>query len=231
MNRSDMVVRIRDAAIAFPLTDGFRVDPASVLQALAPRAESCQLSGDFLYGLFVADDPQRHVGDLRVFTRRAVSELEAKASAPLWAGVGYSPEGFGPAKELARRAVEHGRAVWHEPRVVLHEDVVVFETIAKDDALLRRLAAIIDPVLAYDAEHGTDLVATLHAWSECDLSQVQTARRLGVHRHTVGWRLDAAEQLLGRSVRMGADRSLVELALKAARLRVRNVSQRKPRTR
>lgn len=81
------------------------------------------------------------------------------------------------------------------------------------------LVALLHPLERYDKANGTDLLQTLEAYLESDLSTGSTAGRLGVHRHTVAYRLNQIERVLGHSVRSGTDRLSVELAIEARRLR------------
>lgn len=74
------------------------------------------------------------------------------------------------------------------------------------------LAAIIKLLDGHDRSHGTELVRTLRAYVEADRSVSRAAEMLGVHRHTVLNRLRHAERVLGRSLRRGIDRYVVELA-------------------
>jgi purine catabolism regulator len=75
------------------------------------------------------------------------------------------------------------------------------------------LGAIPRALEHHDGLFGTDLLTTLKAFVKADGSTSETARVLGIHRHTVLNRLRLIEKVLGRSVRTGADRLVVELAL------------------
>lgn len=75
------------------------------------------------------------------------------------------------------------------------------------------------PVLAYDRQRGTALVATLEVWFAAGGALTATAERLHVHPNTVAQRLDRVAGLLGSGWRE-PDRALdVQLALRMARLR------------
>ncbi|MPY49175.1 PucR family transcriptional regulator [Streptomyces sp. K1PN6] len=60
---------------------------------------------------------------------------------------------------------------------------------------------IIGPVRRWDAERGTDLLATLHHFVDCDAGPARTARLMGVHSNTVLERLDRITRLLGSTWR------------------------------
>ncbi|WP_062530866.1 PucR family transcriptional regulator [Demequina rhizosphaerae] len=78
--------------------------------------------------------------------------------------------------------------------------------------------AALEPLARHDAEHGTDLVATVAAWFVADCAHDAAARALGVHRHTVRARLAAAQELLGQDLATVAGRAQVWAALRAAGL-------------
>ncbi|MGY1609025.1 helix-turn-helix domain-containing protein [Geodermatophilus sp. SYSU D00700] len=80
------------------------------------------------------------------------------------------------------------------------------------------VTATLGPVLDYDARRGTDLVATLRAWSDTGGSPARAAEALGVHVNTVTQRLDRVGRLLGRDW-SAPERALeVQLALRLHRL-------------
>ncbi|MCD1268412.1 PucR family transcriptional regulator [Microbacterium sp. MEC084] len=89
------------------------------------------------------------------------------------------------------------------------------------DALLSSLGegartaarALLAPLVRYDETHGTALLGSLRTWLEHDARFEDTARALGVHRHTVRSRIGLAEQLLGRDLSSFASRAEVWLAL------------------
>ncbi|WP_405373666.1 MULTISPECIES: PucR family transcriptional regulator [unclassified Microbacterium] len=60
--------------------------------------------------------------------------------------------------------------------------------------------ALLSPLESHDAASGAQLTATLRAWLDADGSNDAAARALGVHRHTVRTRLQAAERVLGRDL-------------------------------
>lgn len=82
----------------------------------------------------------------------------------------------------------------------------------------------IGSVITYDAEHGTDLVATLRAFVRNESSPTKTARALSYHTNTILQRLERLRLLLGDGWR--DDEALFRIstavrldALRAARLR------------
>ena len=56
---------------------------------------------------------------------------------------------------------------------------------------------LLQPLIAHDAAEHTDLLGTVREWFANDCVWDKTARRLGVHRHTLRNRIDAAGRILG----------------------------------
>ncbi len=64
-----------------------------------------------------------------------------------------------------------------------------------------------------DERRGPDLVATLATWVRCGYASARTARALGVHRHTLDYRLGRIRARIGLDLDSPVDRLAVELAL------------------
>jgi purine catabolism regulator len=77
---------------------------------------------------------------------------------------------------------------------------------------------VLEPVLDYDREHGTDLIRTLQTYLECDRSPKQTAKRLFIHNQTVNYRISRVEELTGRTMRSTSDISELWFGLRALAL-------------
>jgi sugar diacid utilization regulator len=76
----------------------------------------------------------------------------------------------------------------------------------------------IAPIVRYDEQYGTDLVATLDAYMEHDCSTVATAAAIYTHRHTVAYRLDRVRELTGLDAGTSDGRERLGLGLKAYRI-------------
>jgi DNA-binding PucR family transcriptional regulator len=79
------------------------------------------------------------------------------------------------------------------------------------------------PLVAYDEQYQTELVATLATYLEFDCNLAATAGTLFTHRHTVRYRLDRITELSGLDIGKTDDREKLSLGLKAMRLLGRKV--------
>ncbi|WP_353988579.1 PucR family transcriptional regulator [Ruicaihuangia caeni] len=123
---------------------------------------------------------------------------------------------LGEARQQAQQALN--RALEIGPGVVAFDTVSqqgVLAFLARTNA--RQIAgATLRPLVEHDESEGTELVRTLRAWLESNGHFDQTARELGVHRHTVRSRVATAERLLGRDLSTFHARADVWAALLAA---------------
>lgn len=103
------------------------------------------------------------------------------------------PDALEEATRAARRAAELGRAV------------VTFSELSEGGmlGLLREEEAcpvarcLLQPLIAHDAAENTQLLETVREWFAHDCVWDKTARRMGVHRHTLRNRIDSAGKILG----------------------------------
>jgi hypothetical protein len=76
----------------------------------------------------------------------------------------------------------------------------------------------ISPLLAYDAEHDTELLGTLETFLARHGSTTETAEAMRLHRHTVGYRLSRIQEVAGLSPYESDGRERLSLGLKAAQI-------------
>ena len=79
-------------------------------------------------------------------------------------------------------------------------------------------SSTITPLLAYDAEHDTELLVTLGTFLAHHGSTTETADVMGLHRHTVGYRLSRVHEVSGLSPYESDGRERLSLGLKAAQI-------------
>ena len=81
--------------------------------------------------------------------------------------------------------------------------------------------SMLGPLRAHDARHGSALIESLAAYIEANGRWADAAAALGVHRHTLRYRIRKIEQLTGRSPADARDRLELWLALRAHELQGR----------
>ena len=89
----------------------------------------------------------------------------------------------------------------------------------RDPAELHALrSSTISALERYDAEHDTDLLATLRAFLAHHGSTTETAEAMQLHRHTVGYRLTRIQEVSGLSPYESDGRERLSLGIKAHRI-------------
>jgi len=121
----------------------------------------------------------------------------------------------------ARLAVNVGEA---EGRALLaFEDTgayrLLLPAMSEDPAELERFyAETIQPLVEYDEQYETELVATVEAYLDNDGNVAATAKQLFTHRHTIRYRLERVRELCGHDVSSTEGREKLGLGLKAMRV-------------
>jgi len=96
---------------------------------------------------------------------------------------------------------------------------LLLPAMSDDPAELQRFyAETVEPLVAYDDQYETDLVATVEAFLEADGNVAGTAQRLFTHRHTIRYRLERVRDLSGLDVGSTDGREKLSLGLKAMRV-------------
>jgi hypothetical protein len=111
----------------------------------------------------------------------------------------------------------------HEHRVLAFEETGAYRLLLSamsenPDELQRFYAETVEPLVAYDEQYATDLVATVEAFLEADGNVAGTAQRLFTHRHTIRYRLERVRELCGLDVGSSDGREKLSLGLKAMRV-------------
>ena len=121
----------------------------------------------------------------------------------------------------ARLAVNVGEA---EGRPLLaFEDTgayrLLLPAMSEDPAELERFyGETIRPLVDYDEQYETELVATVEAYLDNDGNVAATAKQLFTHRHTIRYRLERVRELCGHDVSGTEGREKLGLGLKAMRV-------------
>lgn len=130
------------------------------------------------------------------------------------------PERFGRAlreADLAAGLIADGAASPDEVRHGTHR--LLLRLAAEHPDELRRFHDdTIGPLVAYDAEHRTEIAATLRAYLAENCNMNATANAIYAHRHTVSYRLERVRELTALDPFSHEDRERLGLGLKAAAL-------------
>jgi sugar diacid utilization regulator len=96
---------------------------------------------------------------------------------------------------------------------------LLLPAMSEDPAELERFyAETVQPLVAYDDQYETELVATVEAYLDNDGNVAATAKQLFTHRHTIRYRLERVRELCGHDVSATEGREKLGLGLKAMRV-------------
>ncbi|MBK5110887.1 MAG: helix-turn-helix domain-containing protein [Thermoleophilia bacterium] len=76
----------------------------------------------------------------------------------------------------------------------------------------------VEPLVDYDEQYETDLVATVEAYLESDGNAPATAKQMFTHRHTIRYRLERIRDLSGHDATATEGRERLSLGIKAMRV-------------
>ncbi|MEA4907636.1 MAG: hypothetical protein GYA17_16155 [Chloroflexi bacterium] len=142
-------------------------------------------------------------------------------SLPISAGVSdvfTEIRGFRLAYEQARQSLEIGQAMAEEEQGVIrhYSDLGFFRVIDFSSGranLVRFCQDTLGTLIAYDRQHGTELIATLRVYLRCNQNATRAARALFIHYNTLRYRLDCITDILGNALDQPEQRMAIEMAL------------------
>jgi sugar diacid utilization regulator len=164
------------------------------------------------------------VDDARAFVNQLQDEAAQRSGAVrarVRAGIGgYHPGLHGISRSYleAQQAIEAGRKLRPDAVAHGHDEVIPHLVLAQNPRLAERfvthtLGKLLDPRL----RNRTQLLETLEAYLAKG-SVKEAAESLGLHRHTVLYRLDKLKELLGGDLDVPATRLRLQLALDLQKL-------------
>jgi sugar diacid utilization regulator len=121
----------------------------------------------------------------------------------------------------ARDAATIGNRLGLRGTAVSLNDVLIDHMLEGSEHARRILEDTLRPLSDYDAEHGSELVATLRAYVRTHFNLTRSAEILSVHPNTVVYRLRRIRELGGRDPYDVDDLVILSLALRALELRER----------
>lgn len=126
-----------------------------------------------------------------------------------------------PVRDVSRFPSAMREALWalagasrDQPRVAYEASapLPILHSPEEAEALVAR---VLDPLISYDAAHGTELFDTLVAFLGAQRSWQRCAEQLNVHRQTVIYRMKRVEQLTSRNLADTSDLAVLWLAVAA----------------
>ncbi|MFI6144887.1 helix-turn-helix domain-containing protein [Streptomyces sp. NPDC051109] len=160
--------------------------------------------------------------------RSLAAELGQALGTPVTAGSAgpaAGPEGLPSVYAEALRCLEALHALGHTGGGAGLPDLGFLGVLLGDGADVGAyVERVLGPVIAYDAQRGTELVRTLEAYFAHGSSLARTKDALHVHVNTVVQRLDRVRQVLGEDWNTPAGALEIQLAL-----RIRRVAAVRPR--
>jgi sugar diacid utilization regulator len=169
-------------------------------------------------------DSSAEIEEARLFAGRLQEEAAQRSGqlrARVRAGIGgYHPGLHGIARSYleAQQAIETGRKLRPDTLVHGHDEVIPQLVLAQNPLLAERfvqhsLGRLLDPKL----RNREQLLETLEAYLARG-SVKEAASALGLHRHTVLYRLEKLKELLGGDLELPANRLRLQLALDLQKL-------------
>lgn len=204
--------------VAEPATAGASPEPplpvlAEALEAAAARAGEAVLTvpeGEERLVVLAGDDGAV-VAACAGYAEREAEEAGVVVGLSAPAGPGTAAAAHRQAEQALSVARRRGRAL------VEHEDLAAGSVLPllADDAVRAFADGMLRALREHDATGRGDLVASLRAWLSRHGQWDAAAADLGVHRHTLRYRMRRVEEILGRSLDDPDVRMELWLALKA----------------
>ncbi len=196
---------------------GLELEAGAVAICAWPDSGTSTPAAGELPGLFVEIGEQRLIGLLPAEKGLTVAaELETQG-----AGVALSSARRDPAAlhDALREAELMAELLAGADAPVAGQDhtyrLLIGVLLRDADELEHLRAQTVLPLARYDGEHDTELVATLKEFLAHHGSTTETADAMGLHRHTVGYRLARVHEVAGLSPYESGGRERLGLGLKA----------------
>lgn len=129
-----------------------------------------------------------------------------------------APDEFERAAREARLALNVGEAEGRSP--IAFEDTGAYRLLlgTTSDELQNFYSETVEPLVAYDEQYETDLVATVETYLDSDANVPATAKKMFTHRHTIRYRLERIRDLSGHDATATEGRERLGLGIKAMRV-------------
>jgi hypothetical protein len=200
-------------AEAVALAPGGEEVVAGIREAVSALAQVPRLDLAFGVSVLAGGEGAGRAGDGRAW-HAAAGHAHGEAAGP---GTGWTVAGAARAVTQARRARRLAALPGGGVRLVdaaAIGSVGLLLTLLPAEARQAFRATLLDPVLAYDAEHGTELVRTLEVFLGCSGSWTRAAEAMFVHVNSLRYRIRRIEELTGRDLGSLEDQAALLLALR-----------------
>jgi sugar diacid utilization regulator len=174
------------------------------LAARAPRSLTVPHGGAIVV---LAARPARGERDLRGLAAELTSVLEGAAGTGsvtiALGGTCERPDDYAPAFAESRRALDVMLKLGRRGAIVGARELGPYGLLLQASSLedLESFArGTLEPLIAHDGRHGSDLLGTLRVYLEEDRVQRRAAARCFIHVNTVVYRINRIEGLIGRSL-------------------------------
>jgi DNA-binding PucR family transcriptional regulator len=160
--------------------------------------------------------------DWERFAAAVVAELRGGECRIGVGGLRTAPAELPRSYQEAQLALKVQKAVGASRRVTLFENLGVYQVLATadDSASTRRyIADWLTSLLDYDANHGSQVVATLSEYLESGGNYDATTTALSIHRSTLKYRLRRIREVSGHDLSQPDTRFNLQLATRAWRIR------------
>ena len=165
-----------------------------------------------------AADEERLLKVEEVLTRELPSSLAGLSLTIARSRHAGDPQSLERAGREAHLALNVGEAEGRSP--IAFEETGAYRLLlgTGKDELMSFYSETVEPLVAYDEQYETDLVATVEAYLDSDGNVPATAGQMFTHRHTIRYRLERIRDLSGHDATATEGRERLSLGIKAMRV-------------
>lgn len=158
------------------------------------------------------------LADFTQTVKTLLLQLYEAVSLPFIAGIGRPFEqipAITASHRDAKRCIEYLHSTHDTKTILTYDELGVYRLFLNmpTQELHEYIALILGPIITYDMQHNTDLLATLEQFIHCNQNQAKTASACFVHVNTIKYRLNTIYQLMGKTVLTSTDLFEIQLAL------------------
>ena len=197
----DMTVRTIRAVAPGSIAAMGEVDEGSIVGILVP-----------------ASDDERLIKVEEALDRELPRSLSGLAVTISRSRIATEPEEIERSAREAHLALNVGEAEGRSP--IAFEGTGAYRLLlgTSNEELHSFYSETVEPLVKYDEQYETDLVATVEAYLDSDANVPATAKQMFTHRHTIRYRLERIRDLSGHDATATEGRERLGLGIKAMRV-------------